>query len=44
MEPSGIAVNKLGEIFVADRELNGVMKLSDSLQMISFAMVDAEVT
>jgi tripartite motif-containing protein 71 len=36
MEPSDITVNKLGEIFIADRELNGIMKLSDSLQIISF--------
>jgi DNA-binding beta-propeller fold protein YncE len=36
MEPSGITLNKLGEIYVSDSELNAVVKLSANLEILSF--------
>ncbi|UCE65046.1 MAG: NHL repeat-containing protein [Candidatus Zixiibacteriota bacterium] len=36
MEPSDIAVNQLGEIYVSDGELNMILKLSDRLEMLSY--------
>jgi sugar lactone lactonase YvrE len=36
MEPSDITLNKLGEIYISDSELNAVIKLSANLSILSF--------
>jgi tripartite motif-containing protein 71 len=36
MEPSGIVTNQLGEIYISDTGLNMILKLSDSLALISY--------
>ena len=36
MEPSDIAVNELGEIYISDRGLNIILKLSQNLEILSY--------